>query len=74
MKRPQLVPNWRRVARWSWSFWLGLLAALLGAAEVGVQLMAAVKPTPVLALAAAVVSLGASIARLFRQQELHDGD
>ena len=73
-RRLQLVPNWRRVARKSWSFRLGLLAALLCSVEVGLQIASVVKPSLGLALATAVVSLGASIARLFRQQELHDGD
>jgi hypothetical protein len=49
-----------------------LLAAVLGAAEVGVQLFAAVRPTPYLAMAAAVCSLAASIARLVAQPRMHD--
>lgn len=72
--RLQLVPNWRRVARKSWSFRLGLLAALFGAAEVGLQIASAVKPSMGLALASAVVALIGALSRLFRQQELHDGD
>ena len=60
-------------------FWYGLLglallAALLGAAEVGVQLFAAVRPTPWLAMASALCSLAASVARIVAQPRMrHDG-
>jgi membrane protein YdbS with pleckstrin-like domain len=67
-----LLPDWKRVARKAWSVRLGLLAALLGAAEVGIQLFAVSRPTPYLAMAAAVLSLAASIARLVAQPRMHD--
>ena len=66
----KLVPEWKRIARKAWSVRLAVLAALLGAAEVGVQLFAAVRPTPYLAIAAALCSLAASIARLVAQPEI----
>ena len=68
----KLLPDWKRVARKAWSVKFALLAAVLGAAEVGVQLFAAVRPTPYLAMAAAVCSLAASIARLVAQPRMHD--
>ena len=73
-RRLQLVPNWRRVARKSWSFRLGLLAALLGAVEVGLQIVAVVQPSMGLALTSAVVALIGALSRLLRQQEMQDGD
>lgn len=73
-RRLQLVSNWRSVARKSWSFRLGLVAAVLGAIEVGLQIVAVVQPSMGLALASAVVALIGALSRLFRQQELHDGD
>lgn len=69
----KLLPDWKRVARKAWSVKFALMAAVLGAAEVGVQLFAAVRPTPYLAMAAAVCSLAASIARLVAQPRMHDG-
>lgn len=69
----KLLPDWTRIARQAWSVRLALLAAVLGAAEVGVQLFAAVRPTPYLAMASALLSLAASIARLVAQPRMHDG-
>lgn len=73
MQRPKLLTDWRLVARKTWSVRLAVLSALLGAAEVGVQLFAAVRPTPYLAMAAALCSLAASIARVVAQPKMHGG-
>lgn len=69
----RLLPDWRRVARKTWSVRLALLSALLGAAEVGVQLFAAVRPTPWMAMAAALCSMAAGVARLVAQPKMHGG-
>jgi hypothetical protein len=66
----KLVENWRIVLRDAWSARLSLLTAVLGAAEIGVQLMA-----PQWggwgALAAVVTSLLATLARIVQQAKLH---
>lgn len=69
-----LIDDWKHVVRKAWSVRLALLAALLGAAEVGVQMFAAVRPTPWLAMASALCSLAASVARIVAQPRMrHDG-
>jgi membrane protein YdbS with pleckstrin-like domain len=63
----KLVSDWTRIARRAWSVRLALLSAVLGAAEIGVQFLAASKPTPYFAMAAAFTSLAAAIARIVAQ-------
>lgn len=67
IQRPHLLDDWRRVLRKAWSFKLAILSAVLCAAEVGVQLFAAVRPAPWLAMLAALTSLAAGIARIVAQ-------
>lgn len=67
-----LLPDWRRVARKAWSVKLAILSAILSAVEIGVQVMAVVRPTPWFAMGAAVVSLAAGLARLVAQPEMRD--
>lgn len=71
-----LVARWRRVLRYAWSIRLALLASAFGGAEVAVNILTADPPLPrgTFAAIAAVVSAGASIARLIAQPSLHDGE
>lgn len=65
-----LLADWRRVARKAWSVKLAILSAVLSAAEVGVQLLAAVSPRPWFAMAAAATSLAAAVTRVVAQPQL----
>ncbi len=64
-----LVPNWRAVLRHAWSLRLSLLAAVLGGAEIAVQLAGPALPIPPLVLGALsfFVTVAAAIARLVAQ-------
>lgn len=67
----KLVENWGLIAKKAWSFKFSILAALLGGAEVAVQLVKpAGIPDGVFAGIAATVSMSAAIARLLQQQEI----
>jgi uncharacterized membrane protein YccC len=70
----RLLPDWKRLLRKAWSVKLSLLAGTLSAAEVGIYLVASTRPTPWLALGAALMSLAAAVARIVAQQEFRRGD
>jgi len=67
-----LLADGKRVALRAWSAKLALLSALLSAVEIGVQVLAVVRPTPWFAMAAAVTSLAAGIARIVAQPAMRD--
>ena len=67
----QLLADWRQLLLKAWSVRLALTAALLSAAEIAVQVLATVRPTPWFAMAAAAVSLSAAIARVVAQPHMH---
>lgn len=70
----KLIDDWEAVAKKAWSMKFNLLAALLGAGEVAVQMIQpAGVPNGALAGIATTVSLAAAIARLIAQQELSGG-
>ena len=77
--RFSLLENWRRVLRRAWSIRFSLLAAVFTAAEVVVPLlgdalqdvMQDVIPRGVFILLAFVASIGATVARLVAQPEMH---
>jgi hypothetical protein len=66
-----LLDDWRRVARCAWSIRLSIVAALFTAAEVVVPLFGDVLPRGVFVLLAFSASIGAAIARLVAQPEMH---
>lgn len=74
----QLIENWDEVLKKAWSIKFTILATLLGAIEVAVQLVKpAGVPDGIFAGIAAMTSLAAGIARLLQQQEItgaKDGD
>ena len=69
MKLWKLLPEWKKVARWSWSFRLALIAALLSAVEVALMFWPA-SPSGLFAAGAGLVSLSAALARLLAQSQL----
>ena len=66
-----LLDDWRRVARRAWSIRLSVVAAIFTAAEVVVPLFGDVLPRGVFVLLAFSASIGAAIARLVAQPEMH---
>ena len=66
-----LLDDWRRVARRAWSIRLSVVAAIFTAAEVVVALFGDVLPRGVFVLLAFSASIGAAIARLVAQPEMH---
>lgn len=68
----KLGREWRRVIRKAWSFRLAILSAILSAAEVVVQTLAAERPSPYFAAAAGIVGVFAALARIVAQTGLSD--
>ena len=66
-----LLDDWRRIARRAWSIRLSIVAAVFTAAEVVVPLFGDVLPRGVFVLLAFSASIGAAIARLVAQPEMH---
>lgn len=66
-----LLDDWRKIARRAWSIRLSIIAALFTAAEVVVPLFGDVLPRGVFVLLAFSASIGAAIARLVAQPEMH---
>ena len=66
-----LLDDWRKIVRRAWSIRLSIVAAILTAAEVVVPLFGDVLPRGVFVLLAFSASIGAAIARLVAQPEMH---
>lgn len=66
-----LIPGWRRVARRAWSVRLSLLAALLSGIEIVLPLFGDVLPRNLFAALSFVAVVGAAVARLVAQPEMH---
>jgi hypothetical protein len=67
----QLLPNWRTILRQAWSVRFALLAACFTAAEVVVPLFSDILPRGVFVLLAFGSSIGAAVARVIAQPEMH---
>ena len=66
-----LLPDWRHVLRRAWSVRLSIVAAIFTAAEVVVPIFSDVLPRDLFVLLAFSASIGAAIARLVAQPEMH---
>ncbi|MDR2014620.1 MAG: hypothetical protein LBP99_03225 [Azoarcus sp.] len=66
-----LLPDWKHVLRRAWSIRLTILAAIFTAAEVVVPLFGDVLPRGLFVLLAFTASIGAALARLVAQPEMH---
>lgn len=69
--KPSLLVDWRNVLRRAWSIRFSLLAAAFTAAEVVVPIFSDVLPRGLFVLLAFSASIGAAIARLVAQPEMH---
>lgn len=70
-RKISLLDDWRKVARRAWSIRLSIVAAIFTAAEVVVPLLGDVLPRGAFVLLAFAASIGAAIARLVAQPEMH---
>lgn len=72
----RLVPNWRRVLRYSWSIRLFILAGVLSGAEVALPLLQDILPIDrgVFAGLSGLTVCAAGIARLIAQQSVSGAD
>lgn len=68
----KLLADWKKVLRKAWSVRFAVLSATLSGIEIGVQLLASARPTPYFAMAAAVSSMAAGIARVVAQPKMSD--
>lgn len=67
----QLVDDWDAVLKKAWSVKFSVLAAVLGGLEVAVQMVQpASVPQGAFAAFAALVSVGATVARVMQQKEM----
>ena len=66
-----LLENWHQVLRRAWSIRFSLLAAAFTAAEVVVPIFGDVLPRGVFVLLAFAASIGATVARIVAQPEMH---
>ena len=66
-----LLENWRQVLRRAWSIRFSVLAAAFTAAEGGVPLFGDVMPRGLFVLLAFAASIGATVARIVAQPEMH---
>ncbi len=66
-----LLDNWRCVLRRAWSIRFSLLAAAFTAAEVVVPIFSDVLPRGLFVLLAFAASIGATVARIVAQPEMH---
>jgi len=71
MPKLSLLDDWRKIARRAWSIRLSIVAAIFTAAEVVVPLFGDVLPRGAFVLLAFGASIGAAIARLVAQPEMH---
>lgn len=65
-----LIDNWEAVLRHAWSYKLAILAALLSGADVGMQALTAVVPSPWLSGAAGLVAAAAAFSRFVYQPKV----
>ena len=66
-----LIDNWKAVATKAWSMRLALLSAVLSALEVCLPYLDGTMPRGRFAMLAVLVSVGAAVARLVAQPEMH---
>ena len=66
-----LLPDWQRILKQAWSIRLTLLAGLFSAAEVILPLFVDVLPRHLFVTLAFVAIVGAAVARLVAQPEMH---
>jgi hypothetical protein len=67
-----LVQDWKRITRKAWSFRLTVLAAGLAGAEMALPYLSDLFPPRLFLALSMAVTIGAAIARIVAQPEMHD--
>lgn len=70
----KLVPDWKKVLKRAWSVRLASVAAVLGGLEVAMQQLQPSFPSGRFAMAAALVSAAAALARVVAQTKMFDDE
>jgi len=68
---PRLLPDWKKIIRRAWSVRLAVLAAVFSGAEVVLPMFTYSMPSNLFAGLSFVAVVGATIARLVAQPEMH---
>jgi len=66
-----LLPDWKRILKRAWSVRFSVLAACFTAAEIVVPVFSDILPRGVFVLLAFAASIGAAVARIVAQPEMH---
>lgn len=67
--KPRLIPEWRRVLNKAWTVKFSLLAGLLGAAELALQIFPTSIPRGLLGAASVLVAAVIPLVRVLAQKE-----
>ena len=67
-----IIDDWRRVVKRFWSFRLSIISALLGGAEVLVQLLQPPVPSGLFAGFAAAVSVASALSRVVAKPKAYE--
>lgn len=70
----KLHSDWKNILRRAWSFRLAVIAALFSGAEVVLPLFVDVVPRNLFASLSFVTVVGAAVARVVAQPEMHKND
>ena len=68
----RLLPDWKKIVRRAWSLRLAMIAALFSGAEVVLPMFTYAMPSGVFAGLSFVTAVGATIARIVAQPEMHE--
>ena len=74
MKKPNLVDEWKTVARRAWSVRLAAVAGLMGGIEGILPLFTDAIPRGIFAMLTVLASIGAMVARLVSQENMSNGN
>lgn len=66
-----LLPDWKRILKRAWSVRFSVLAACFTAAEIVMPVFSDILPRVVFVLLAFAASIGAAVARVIAQPEMH---
>ena len=72
MKKPTLIKDAGKVARFSWSFRLSIVASIFSGLEMALPLFSDAMPPHVFLIASMLVAVGSAAARLIAQPGMHD--
>ena len=72
MRKPKLIPSWKKTLKYAWSIKLGILAGLFSTLEIVLAYFPDSLPRGTMAGLAGIASLGAIITRFIIQKDMRD--